>query len=849
MFKIKNKLFTIPALIFSAFIFIFTSCGDLHLENLDTASIVFDFNSPAFKKALNERESSSRAVLSDYIDENTYAEITISGREYYDSKTIQLNKTSKITFSDVEIGAIIKAKLVIYKKMTDSDEKDILLTGDSDWTTIKMGANLIKINLDKTNYVIYISCNPVKNELSGYKSKEDLDEMESGLGTEDQPFNYIQSAIYWIAENGQNNRNYEIRLTGYDEENTFNQAVKLYDYKEDHTCTDILTGHAAKIYFTSEDYSLPAINCSNGNNNFDFYTNVPVYFKNIYIKSSSDGTSTTNRNGLVITTDYSYTSNIHLGQNTILEGSDSLGAQHGGAVYLGRGSFTMESNSCIKNFNITYGSASEGGAVYINSGTFTMTDNSVIDNCSPNTNGGAVYIAQGTFNMEESSCIKNCKTVRNAGCGGAVYINGYGNFSMTGNSSIKNCSSIYNGGAVFIDTNGNFYMSGGRIEGNTTVTSGNGVFVAAINTKFTLSGDCYFSKDDDIYLSNNSQAYYPSIELDGDLTSDTVAFISLLDNYASLGQPVLKGDGELIKKNHSKFYINPFKPYAPLGQTSTTVEPYLKESGSIGDASTIICDTDAPIELGDIVLADGNRVKPLTNSVDTNKNNIEILNSNYNYKNSVAGVIFYSGNETDLLGSTNLMVGKQWYHDYFDKSDGSTDFDTTSKVTNISLANALSDINITLKFSETEFTNPASGSSYLSSTTITNIITNILSEATSTTSLFPLLTKVINYGKQFDETSQYYCHSDDANNWYIPTLPEYFMLYQAFNNSDFRTSYNAICSDISDLTFVSATRAGTGSDVWSGVRHKFIYTCNFTTDTLGIDVASNGNSALPIHTY
>lgn len=848
MFKTKNKLFTIPALIFSAFIFIFTSCGDLHLENLDTASIVFDFNSPAFKKALNERESSSRAALSDYIDENTYAEITISGREYYDSKTIQLKNTSKITFSDVEIGAIIQAKLVIYKKMTDSDEKDILLTGDSDWTTIKMGANLIKINLDKTNYVIYISCNPVKNELSGYKSKEDLDEMESGLGTEDQPFNYIQSAIYWIAENGQNNRNYEIRLTGYDEENTFNQAVKLYDYKEDYTCTDILTGHAAKIYFTSEDYSLPAINYSNGNNNFDFYTNVPVYFKNIYIKNSSDGTSTTNRNGLVITTDYSYTSNIHLGQNTILEGSDSLGAQHGGAVYLGTGSFTMESNSCIKNFNITYGSASEGGAVYINSGTFTMTDNSVIDNCSPNTNGGAVYIAQGTFNMEESSCINNCKTVRNAGCGGAVYINGNGYFTMTGNSSITNCSSIYNGGAVFINTNGNFFMSGGRIEGNTSETSGNGVFVAAINTKFTLSGDCYFSKDDDIYLSNNSQAEYPKIELSGNLKSDTVVFISLLDNYASLGQPVLKGDDELIKKNHSKFYINPFKPYAPLGQTSTTVEPYLKESGSIGDASTIICDTDAPVELGDVILADGNRVKPLTNSEDTNKNNIEILNLNYNYKNSVAGVIFYAGNDTDLLGNTNLMVGKQWYHDYFDQNSSPTNFDTTTQISGIEVINDDLQVDLHAKsiFSTSEFTNPSSGATYLSNQS--NLIKGIL-QGTNTN--YPLLQKVLKYGEQFGESSQYYYNTENTSkNWYIPTIAEYYILYKAFENENFVKSFNSLCTLIPSSCFVSTTRYGTANYGYlQPQKHAYVYTCNFTTDTLGIDVASNQNYALPIHTY
>lgn len=853
MFKTKNKLFTIPALIFSVFIFVFTSCGDLHLEDMSKGSVVFNFNSDFFSKIDKKQVSHSRAAFEEYFSYGHYIDVSLEGDFKY-SATINLSSQTYISIDDIPVGARITATLTLYEwpDINDKNSKTTLFTGQSEKTTIKAGSNVIKINIAESQYRIYVKLDASKNDSNFLTRDACSEDLSTHNGTKSSPFEYIQSAIYYLADNGESDKDYEIYLTGYTEDQAFNQTTTFAEWSGSSE-TDILQNKVKSIYLTSETPEIPAI-VSTHSYTFTIPTTVPIHFKNIIVKSTYSPSANPSNNGNIIIAD-SVSANISLDYNSVLEWENTSGndtysaAQFGGAVYLDNSSkLTMSSNSKIKGFKSHY----DGGAIYIYNGSVTMQDNSLIENCSTTSNsstsgGGAIFINNsGSISLIDNASINSCNSSSD---GGAVYLfSNYSYLTMKDTSSISSCHSDSNGGAVYINA-GHFNLSGGSFNGNTSSNNyGNGVYVSAVNTEFNISGNSSFSKDDDIYLSSNSQLTYPSLKIVDDLTSDTVAFISLSNDFASLGtQPVLiEAEENLIKKNHTKFYLNPFIPYG----LTTTVEPYLKENGYIGDASTIICDTDAPIELGDIVLADGNRVKPLTNSEDTNKNNIEILNSNYNYKNSVAGVIFYAGNDTDLLGNTNLMVGKELFHDNFDKKNGGTDFDTTSKVSNITLENSLADNNKTSPFSESTFTSPITGASYLSKSTTSNIINNILAADNNTTSLYPLLTKILSYGKQFDESSEYYCNTADVTkNWYIPTIAEYFMLYQAFNNSNFKKSYNAICPSITDSTFVSATRAGTGSGNWSGEIHKLIYTCNFTTNILTIEIAYNAFTALPIHTY
>lgn len=855
MFKIKNKLFTIPALIFSAFIFIFTSCGDLHLEDMSKGSVVFNFNSDFFSKIDKKQVSHSRAAFEEYFSYGHYIDVSLEGDFNY-SATINLNTQTYISIDDIPVGAKITATLTLYQwpDINDENSKTTLFTGQSEKTTIKAGSNVIKINIAENQYRIYVKLDASKNDSSFLTRDACSEDLSTHNGTKSSPFEYIQSAIYYLADNGESDKDYEIYLTGYNEAQAFNQTTTFAEWSGSSE-TDILQNKVKSIYLTSETPEIPAI-VSTHSYTFTIPTTVPIHFKNIIVKSTYSPSANPSNNGNIIIAD-STSANIFLDYNSVLEWENTSGndtysaAQFGGAVYLGNSNnisskLTMSSNSKIKGFKSHY----DGGAIYIYNGSVTMQDNSLIENCSTTSNsstsgGGAIFINNsGSISLLGNASINSCTSSSD---GGAVYLYSKNSYlSMETTSSISNCHSDSNGGAVYINA-GHFYLSGGSFNGNTSSNNyGNGVYVSAVNTEFTISGDSRFSKDDDIYLSSNSQLTYPSLTIEKDLTPDTVAFISLSNGFASLGtQPVLiEAKENLIKNNHTKFYLNPFIPYG----LTTTVEPYLTEKGYIGDASTIICDTDAPVELGDIVLADGNRVKPLTNSENTNKNNIEILNSNYNYKNSIAGVIFYAGNETDLLGNTNLMVGKQWYHDYFDKNTSPTNFDTTTQISGIEVIN--DDLQVDLyaksKFSTSEFTDPSSGATYLSNQS--NLIKGIL-QGTNTN--YPLLQKVLKYGEQFGESSQYYYNTENTSkNWYIPTIAEYYILYKAFENEIFVKSFNSLCTLIPSSCFVSTTRYGTANYGYlQPQKHAYVYTCNFTTDTLGIDVASNQNYALPIHTY
>lgn len=815
MFKIKKHLFILPALFLSVFMSFFTSCDQLHLEDMSKGSVVFNFNSDFFSKIDKKQVSHSRAAFEEYFSYGHYIDVSLEGDFNY-SATINLSSQTYISIDDIPVGARITATLTLYTwpDINDENSKTTLFTGQSEKTTIKAGSNVIKINIAENQYRIYVSCDSSIGT-TPLKNKDDLNSLETGTGTKDNPFKYIQSAIYYIAENGSYQNDYEIYLTGYTTDSCFDQQVEFGDVADD---SDILQNKATSITITSTDPTITAIK-STQNSTFWLATNTTIKFRNIQIEINNEAYDTNAISVFRGTGSSSF--RVYLEYGTVIDGENSGNPNYGGLAKIDRNSsLTMTSNSIIKNFKSHY----SGGAVYVaDSGCFTMEGKSKIENCTSQEGGGVSVDGSGCFYMIGNSLISGCSSTSN---GGAVYINTTQvsqALYMFDDATITKCSATYNGGAVYINA-GYFNMSGGKITGNTAPSSGNGVYLPTYNSKLSLSGKAFLSPDDDIYLSYSAPAYYPKITIGGELKNSPAAYLSLPPGYATDGSKLLE-DSTFNSSNYNKIAFNPSNAY---GETEERYW-FLSNTGYLQAFTNIAEAIDKP-NIGDIILSDGRRV--LSEYADMVP---------YSLKKRVAGVIFYAGNETDLLGNTNLMVGKEWYHDYFDLNHNySSSLDQTTKLSNYHAPDSVGDNtgDSPGQLSNIEFSQVNCGYNYLTSAIISN---NIDDNPKS-----PLIKKILEYGKNFDETSSYYLDTTSpSNNWYIPTIAELWCLNEALKLESFKKSYNAICGEIPNSTLWSATRAG---DYYSlGFIYRF--TCNLKTDEISYELSGNAHYAIPVHRY
>ena len=102
--------------------------------------------------------------------------------------------------------------------------------------------------------------------------------------------------------------------------------------------------------------------------------------------------------------------------------------------------------------------------------------------------GGAVYMEQGTFTMS-GGIIKECYADKTESAkGGAVYIKGDSetSFTMTG-GEIRECRANADGGAVYLES-GSVTISGGIIDGNVAY-NGNGGAISILGGSFTMNGE------------------------------------------------------------------------------------------------------------------------------------------------------------------------------------------------------------------------------------------------------------------------------------------------------------------------------------------------------------------------
>ena len=175
-------------------------------------------------------------------------------------------------------------------------------------------------------------------------------------------------------------------------------------------------------------------------------------------------------------------------------------AQNGGGVHVGEaGTFTMTGGTISGNTT-----SDLGAGVYV-SGTFIMGGTAIISGNTASIHGGGVHMNWwATFSMNGGTISGNTAS---AGTGGGVHVGGGGTFTMNGNSIISGNTAFDYGGGVWVA--GTFIMKSGEIFGNTTNSSGGGVYVNPddrpnINegSIFTKTGGTITGYDSDLVNGN-----------------------------------------------------------------------------------------------------------------------------------------------------------------------------------------------------------------------------------------------------------------------------------------------------------------------------------------------------------
>ncbi|MCR5764587.1 MAG: hypothetical protein K6G09_01285, partial [Treponema sp.] len=386
-------------------------------------------------------------------------------------------------------------------------------------------------------------------------------------------FGYINSAVEWIAANGDITKNYKILLTDYGD-TPFNQGVYFGSNLNYKAKSIILTSYNPNeiAIASDETYSITA------------ETRIPVILEQIKVSTAINGSSTSDEDPFILLTQGD--AQVTLGENTVFEGKTGITSLYGTAVYMLEGSVTMEKNAKIKGFSAQYA----GGAVYIKTGSFLMKDNSEISDCHTTVvsdGGGAFFLTNiggphviSYLTIEDDAKIINCST---KGKGGAISVDS-GKITMN-SGSITGCTSYYEegaanglGGAIYLGTANHAdtiaILNGGTISGNTAERRGSAIYVDTPSSKaikLKMGGNIFIDPEsNDIFVMKTGN----TIELADDLitANSTAALITLYKNSSiQAGVPVIESnDTEIIGNSYSKLQIRLEDSEAANGYDSTS---------------------------------------------------------------------------------------------------------------------------------------------------------------------------------------------------------------------------------------------------------------------------------------
>lgn len=849
-----NKLLIILSFLF---ITILISCN-FDIISKKKGQVFFDFSSVA-----NQLKPNSRSVLDSIIDPETeyFIDLKIDG-SYKLNTTIDLSQQTYYEITDIPAGTRIKASIEVYSWNMNlfPHTKNILFTGESKSCVISSGENTIEIKLKanfKITFKIYVRYN------ADYQNNNWENEPSENDGlTKDTGFYYIQSAINWITANGNNKKNYEIVLTGHDNNQAFNQYIEF---------DNNLNGKAKSITLSSDDTRYIALKSSSIQSievKMTGYNCVPLIFRDILI--STDASNESAQSALILQTVQYCNCDITLDEGTKFIGDENHKSARGSAILLKGGIVTMKSNSIISGFH----SRDEGGAVFVEYGTFNMTDSAVIENCHSE-DGGAIYLTNinNSFNINKNATIKNCSASR---YGGAIFQK-CENINIEG-GSIINCSANYCGGAVYMDTSSNdvnLLLSGGEIKNN-EAPQGSAFYLSKdryydsekfefVNkySKLIMSENACVDLSNDIFCSELQPVY-----LSGTLkTNNAKAALLTYVNGADLtdNEVLVANDGKTnISKSYSKFYVREAEG------SSEVKNWYINQQGKVQEFSIFLTSADE-VQLGDIVFADNRR---------TRASNYPYLD--YELYSSIAGIIFYVGSDTGFLKNINLIVGTETYEGHIESNYYSTNSaygyayfntiniesfpyysnnysdDSIYKMNSVKPLNEIADADFKNRFSNVN--TPLTGNVRFDQTFSGDTYFNKIINTTS----FPLHKKAIEYGNKFNTTSKYTINSTtQTDNWFIPTIAEYKLLADALNNSTFKKLYQQITNSLLTGNYISSTIMWNSNEssqypaVFKTYLHQeywpYYFGINFETKTV-LQLVSPpynywGEKAVPIHLY
>ena len=870
----KKLLIILGAVIFT----LFTSCdNNLSRKN---SKITLDFSS-LYKKG----NTNSRNAIEDIIEEgkDCFVDLSLEGTFTF-SDTFNLKEKTSYTINEIPLGSQVKAIVEIYtlENPDDPKTKEVIYSGQSRNYLISESTTQIVVHLNKPKTNIEIdepnggnggNNGQGGNGGGGNQQQEDPtikiyvrynasyqgdfwngdenksnEPSENDGKTKDTGFYYIQSAVNWIAENGNGNKDYEIILNDYND-TPFDQYIVFGDTTRYHD--DNLRYKASSITITSSTPSKTAIS-SSSSTAILIATNVPVIFKSIKIECQDHSTI------LEAFDDPNYRQNnrnynVTLGQGTLFLG-DKDNNKQGRAISLVLGSLQVEVTARISNFYLD----ADGAAVYISDGYFNMYGNSVIEKCKATGSGGAIFLSTGSVSkgatLYDDASIKECEA---SGNGGAVAVL-TGGFRMD-SGSITNCKATQ-GGAIYVTTEYHSSVScnldGGEIKENTATSEGSAVYLkkGSYDLEMGMSGNIYIDPENDVVCNGGA-----NIKLTDCLTTtnEKAALISIPSNASSL---IITGDESDIQKSYSKFYVRKFLD---------TNDYYVDETGYIRQFADTNFVTD-DIQLGDIVFADNTRV---------HADKLPYLSKKL--RDSIAGIVFYAGGDNDLIGERNLIVGTKTYSGAMDTTQhdntGYTIFDSTQitnfPTTDLGRYGSIYENRDTTSYvyisGATYSFQKKSGNQVLESTaeyycvptknsvtTILTVIQNNITNGTSSVSNWPLYQKVFEYGKQFPDDSDYKLNTDETkitDNWYIPTIAECILLSQAFENTVFYNTYSSICGEPLNTEYISESVIRNNNypdhDLYNGYCYAYYYSVNFKSKKIKCDPAYATMYAVPMHVY
>jgi len=205
----------------------------------------------------------------------------------------------------------------------------------------------------------------------------------------------------------------------------------------------------------------------------------------------------------------------------------SAASMTNGVVCLTGGSeFTMNDGKIDGNANARN--------VWVDSSTFTMNDGEITGGKSDKQGGGAYLTGAGPRFVMNGGSMTYCEATYNgggvalmsnatfemnggtiSGCtsnvGGGVYMRAAVNSFTMNSGIITECTAKYGGGGVYMEDTNSFTMNGGtisdcgRVEGNTTISNGGGVYVKGADATFTMNdGEIFECKAPD----NNGGGIY-----------------------------------------------------------------------------------------------------------------------------------------------------------------------------------------------------------------------------------------------------------------------------------------------------------------------------------------------------